>query len=105
MCIVGRLVIGGAQTPSWSRGVIGVGAEGVHREEGIPSTALLPQAHALEVYFGPSDALIVIESDALLPHHDDNCPAPDVARLRAGEENEINCGSCQFSAQVPLPGI
>lgn len=61
----------------------------MHGEQRIPSADVLPDVHLVQVDLCAAQALIVLETHATLPHHDDNIPTKDIGALREkGGERE-----------------
>lgn len=54
---------------TWSRRIVRVGADRMNWQQRVPGQNLFPQTQILQVDLGPSDALVVVESDPFLPHH------------------------------------
>lgn len=60
----------------------------MHGEQRVPSADVLPDVHLVQVDLCAAQALIVLETHATLPHHDDNIPAKDIGALREKEGGE-----------------
>lgn len=53
----------------------------MHREERVPAVDVLPDVHLVQVDLRAAQPLVVLESHAPLPHHDDDVASKDVGAL------------------------
>lgn len=82
--------------PSWSRGIVRVRTKWVHGKEWVPVTVFLAQAQLLEANLGAADALVVIKSYALLPHHYDDCTPVNIRRLWGWSTSKLSRWNIRF---------